>query len=67
MPKKGIRLSKKLTQNDRDRIQMHRRVAPPIPQKRHWKSLEGQTYFDFDGAMTASGESDRHGDTGLTT
>ena len=61
---KGIKVAKKLSIDEQDRIRLHRRVARPMPLLRHCKSMEGQTYFDFGVAMTAGGESVGHGDTG---
>ena len=41
-------MAEKLTQDERNRIKLHRRVAASIPKKRQYKSLEGQTFLDFD-------------------
>jgi hypothetical protein len=38
----------KLPEEERRRIQLHRKVAPPIPKTKQVKSLRGQAYFDFD-------------------
>ena len=44
-------MRQKLTKDEQDRIKLHCRVAPPIPKKRQPKSLEGQTYFEFNDSV----------------
>ena len=45
-------MAKKLSKEERDRVRLHRKVAPAIPQKRPYKSIEGQKYFDFNLSFT---------------
>ena len=42
------------SEEERRRIELHRKVAPPIPQLRKIKSLKGQLEIDFDGLSVAS-------------
>ena len=44
----------KLTKDEQQRINTHRRVASPIPEIRQPKSLAGQTFFEFTDAFNAS-------------
>jgi hypothetical protein len=39
----------RLSEEERRRIALHRKVAPPIPERRQVKSLKGQLAFDFEG------------------
>ncbi len=47
-------MRQKLTKDEQQRINTHRRVAPPIPEIRQPKSLAGQTFFEFTDAFSAS-------------
>jgi hypothetical protein len=44
----------KLSPEERRRVILHNRVAPPIPVHRQVKSLMGQLAFDFDRLSVAS-------------
>ena len=53
---KDIKMREALSQDEKDRIKLHRKVAPPIPKKRKPKSIEGQTFFDFTVSISVGGE-----------
>jgi hypothetical protein len=44
-------MAKKISKEQRDRVRLHRKVAPRVPKRGRYKSIEGQTYIDFDATI----------------